>query len=78
MDSYADWCAPCRELDQVTLHHPDIVKLSKDDFIMVKIDLTKQDRQIYDQLLSQYNVKGVPTVVFIDEFGKERKELRLF
>jgi len=77
IDFYADWCAPCRELDQVTFHHPDIVKLSKNDFIMVKIDLTKQDGQIYDQVLSQYNVKGVPTVVFLDASGKERKDLRL-
>ena len=77
IDFYADWCAPCRELDQVTFHHPDIVKLSKNDFIMVKIDLTKQDGQIYDQVLSQYNVKGVPTVVFLDSSGKERKDLRL-
>ncbi len=77
IDFYANWCAPCRELDQVTFHHPDIVKLSHDDFIMVKVDLTKKDGQNYDRLLSQYNVKGVPTVVFLDNSGKERKDLRL-
>jgi thiol:disulfide interchange protein DsbD len=77
IDFYADWCAPCRELDQITFHHPDIVKLSQEEFVMVKVDLTKKDRQNYDPLLSKYKVKGVPTVVFLDTSGRERKDLRV-
>jgi thiol:disulfide interchange protein DsbD len=64
-------------LDEVTFHHPDIVKLSRDDFVMVKVDLSKQDGRKYDNLLGEYEVKGVPTVVFLDGSGKERKDLRL-
>ena len=45
--------------------------------IMVKVDLTGQDGLNYDGLLNEYNVKGVPTVVFLDDLGKERKDLRL-
>jgi thiol:disulfide interchange protein DsbD len=77
IDFYANWCAPCRELDEVTFHHPDIVKLSQDDFVLVKVDLTGQDGRNYDHLLSEYNIKGVPTVVFLDKSGKERQDLRL-
>ena len=77
IDFYANWCAPCRKLDQITFHHPDIVRLSQDEFIMVKVDLTKKDDQNYDCLLSEYHVKGVPTVVFLDNLGNERKDLRL-
>ena len=77
IDFYADWCSPCRELDQITFHHPDIVKLSKDDFVMVKVDLTKQEGQDFDRLLNFFNVQGVPTVIFLDTSGKERKDLRL-
>jgi thiol:disulfide interchange protein DsbD len=77
IDFYANWCAPCRELDEVTFHQPDIVKLSQEDFILVKVDLTGQDGQNYDRLLNDYNVKGVPTVVFLDKLGQERKDLRL-
>jgi thiol:disulfide interchange protein DsbD len=77
IDFYANWCAPCRELDDDTFHHPDIVKLSQEDFIMVKVDLTGQDGQNHDRLLSEFNVKGVPTVVFLDNLGKERQDLRL-
>jgi len=77
IDFYANWCAPCRELDEVTFHHPDIVKFSRDDFVLVKVDLTGQAGKNYDLLLSQYNIKGVPTVVFLDKAGKERNDLRL-
>ena len=77
IDFYANWCAPCRELDEVTFHHPDIVKLSQKDFVMVKVDLTKKDGRNYDRLLNEFNVKGVPTVVFLDVLGNERSDLRL-
>ena len=77
IDFYANWCTPCRELDQVTFHHPEIAELSKEDYVMIKVDLTKQGGQNYDHLLKQYNVKGVPTIIFLDLYGKEREDLRL-
>ena len=77
IDFYADWCAPCRELDEVTFHDPEIVKQVKRDFIMIKVDLTRKGNPVHESLLRQYNVKGVPTVVFLDPQGKERRDLRL-
>ena len=77
IDFYADWCAPCRELDEVTFHDPEIVKQAEKDFVMIKVDLTRKGNPIHENLLSQYNVKGVPTVVFLDHQGKERNDLRL-
>ena len=77
IDFYADWCAPCRELDEVTFRDPEIVKQAKRDFIMIKIDLTQKGNPVHERLLDQYGVKGVPTVVFLDHQGKERRDLRL-
>ncbi|NIU59844.1 MAG: thioredoxin fold domain-containing protein, partial [Phycisphaerae bacterium] len=77
LDFYADWCAPCRELDEVTFHDPEIVKQAKKDFVMIKVDLTRKGNPVYEDLLRQYNVKGVPTVIFLDHQGKERRSLRL-
>jgi len=77
IDFYANWCAPCRKLDHITFHHPDIVRLSHDDVIMVKVDLTRKDARKYDHLLKEYDIKGVPTVVFLDAAGSERTDLRL-
>ena len=76
MDFYATWCAPCRELDEITFHDPKVVAESK-QFLMVKIDLTTDDNPEYQKLLQDYNVKGVPTVVFLDSNGQERHDLRL-
>jgi len=76
MDFYAAWCAPCREMDEITFHDPKVVAESK-QFLMVKIDLTKDDNPQYQKLLQDYNVKGVPTVVFLDNNGQERHDLRL-
>jgi thiol:disulfide interchange protein DsbD len=77
LDFYADWCAPCRELDNATFHDPEIVKQAKNEFVMIKVDLTRKGNPVYEDLLCQYSVKGVPTVIFLDRHGKERKDLRL-
>ncbi len=77
IDFYADWCAPCRELDDVTFHNKEVVTLAKRDFIMIKLDLTQKGNPAYEQLVARYGVKGVPTVVFLDVSGVERQDLRL-
>ncbi len=77
MDFSATWCAPCRELDEVTFHDPEIVKQAKNDFIMIKVDLTRKGNPVHESLLRQYGVKGVPTVVFLNPSGRERRDLRL-
>jgi thiol:disulfide interchange protein DsbD len=54
-----------------------VVKKGNRDYIMVKVDVTQAGNRLNERLLSQYGVKGVPTVVFIDPGGKERPDLRL-
>ena len=77
IDFYADWCAPCRELEQITFHHPEIVKLAENDFVMIKVDLTRKGDPINENLVRQYDVRGVPTVVFLARDGRERRDLRV-
>ena len=77
IDFYADWCSPCRELEEITFHDAEIVKHAEQDFIMVKVDLTRKGNPIHEQLLKEYEVKGVPTVVFLDREGNEQSNLRL-
>jgi thiol:disulfide interchange protein DsbD len=77
IDFYADWCAPCRELEEVTFHQADVVHQAKNDFIMIKVDVTQGGNPLHEQLLKQYGIQGVPTIVFLNADGKERTDLRL-
>jgi len=77
LDFYAAWCAPCRELDEATFRDSAVVNAAQANFVMVKIDLTSGGGPMQDRLLQQYTVRGVPTVVFLDADGTERRELRL-
>jgi thiol:disulfide interchange protein DsbD len=77
IDFSAAWCAPCRELDDITFHDREIVKQAAQQFIMIKIDLTRKGNPDNERLLRQYEVKGVPTVVFLNRQGQERRDLRL-
>jgi thioredoxin:protein disulfide reductase len=76
IDFYADWCTPCRDLEKKTFHDQNIVRESE-KFIMIKVDVTRKGDQGAIQLLEKYNVKGVPTVIFLDPMGNELKELRV-
>jgi thiol:disulfide interchange protein DsbD len=77
IDFYATWCTPCRELDEITFHNPEVVKMAQQDFVMVKVDLTQKGDPLTTRLLSDYGVKGVPTVIFLDQAGQECRNLRL-
>ena len=44
---------------------------------MLKVDLTTKGDLLAEQLVRQYFVSGVPTVIFINGSGKEVSELRV-
>jgi thiol:disulfide interchange protein DsbD len=77
IDFYADWCTPCRELEQGTFHQADVVRQAQKDFIMIKVDVTQGGNPLHEQLLKQYGIQGVPTIVFLDARGQEHADLRL-
>ena len=76
IDFYATWCAPCRELESVTFHDGEVVRRAQEK-VMIKVDVTRSGDPLHQYLLRRYEVRGVPTVVFIDAQGEERKDLRL-
>jgi len=44
---------------------------------MLKIDLTTGANTEYQKLIEAFDVKGVPTVIFINWEGEERVDLRM-
>jgi thiol:disulfide interchange protein DsbD len=68
IDFSADWCIPCREMEHSTFLNPLVVKEAS-RFVRLRADLTHQDKTNQD-LMSKFQVQGVPTTVMIDSAGR--------
>jgi len=75
LDFTADWCIPCQELDRITFTDKEVVSAMQ-DVRPVKVDLTEAGTPRTERLRTKYDVAGVPTLVFLDEDGKEVKAAR--
>ncbi|MCZ6766740.1 MAG: thioredoxin family protein [bacterium] len=76
IDFSAEWCLPCKELDHLTFSDETVVAATA-NFVALKADLTDSGSEAVSSIRSKYAIRGVPTVVFIDKNGKERKDLRV-
>jgi thiol:disulfide interchange protein DsbD len=73
IDFYADWCGACHELDDKTYATDEFKQISK-LFTLVKFNATEDNEDI-QRVLKKYDVKGLPTVLFINRNGNLLKEL---
>lgn len=76
IDFFADWCIPCKELDEVTFSSKQVQRYA-DRFVFVKADLSSETDQEVESIKKQYDIKGVPTVVFLKPDGSEAHLQRL-
>lgn len=76
IDTYADWCVACKELEEYTFSDPAAAKVL-DDYILVKVDFTKQD-EANEKLRRELKVFGMPTVILLDAAGKELRRFSGF
>lgn len=77
IDCYADWCIACKELDALTFSDEKVIDLSK-DFKMLKVDMTVAGSEISEYAREEFDVKGLPTVIFINSEGQEVKRITGF
>jgi len=75
IDSFADWCIPCKELDKLTFSRPEVIAASR-KFVMLKADLTSNKDAGVKAFYKKFGLKGVPTLIFLKPDGTEFKELR--
>jgi len=76
VDFAASWCLPCIELDKKTFSDPR-VRGELERRGLFKADMTKAAAPETMALAEKYAILGVPTVIFLDASGQERRDLRL-
>jgi len=77
IDFSAEWCLPCKELEHKTFNQPEVIAAAKRT-LPLKADLTRSGSKETVRLRKKYQIRGVPTIVFIDGKGEERTDLRVF
>jgi thiol:disulfide interchange protein DsbD len=76
IDFSAEWCAGCHELDRKVFANPDVAPLLQ-RFVPLRVDATNPEDPKIEALFEQYNISGLPTVIFLNSKGEEVKEARV-
>lgn len=76
LDFHADWCIPCHELEHRTYTDPE-VKAASAEFKKLKVDLTNYESARSRSIREEYDIRSVPTIVFIGGSGREVEEARI-
>lgn len=61
---YAEWCGPCKMLSKV-------IEDAKSDLTGLMINIEEIDIDENMEVAKQYNVRGVPTLILVEESGQE-------
>ena len=56
-DCYAEWCAPCKKMLEVTFKDPRVEKLMKERCVFVKVDVEKTP-----EIAEYFQTAGVPDI----------------
>ena len=73
----SDWCGWCKRLDREILSTPEFKTYAEENLILVKLDFprnTPQSGQLKAQnrqLAEQYEVGGFPTIIVLNNSGKQ-------
>lgn len=73
----SDWCPYCIQLEKNVLSGREFEGFASDNLVLMLVDFPKRKKMEESQLRSnhalaaQYKVKGYPTLVLVDESGKE-------
>ncbi len=76
LDFYADWCVECRILEKEVLASARVQNALK-CFEKIRVDATGVENSEIDNLLKRFNIRGLPTVVFLSSNGSEIKDARI-
>jgi thiol:disulfide interchange protein DsbD len=75
VDLYADWCVACKEFEKYTFPDPSVIK-ALGNTVWMQVDLT-DNTPANLALQEEFNVLGLPTIMFFDETGSELDQSRV-
>ncbi|WNC71810.1 protein-disulfide reductase DsbD [Thalassotalea psychrophila] len=76
VDLYADWCIACKEFEKYTFPKPE-VKQALQNTVLIQIDLTETASEQNIEIMSHFEVFGLPSILFFDLNGKELSQQRV-
>lgn len=68
IDAYTDWCGWCKKLDRTTFKDTSVIRYMNDYFIVLKLDMENGEGP---SIGAKYNVNSFPTLLFLNQDGKE-------
>lgn len=76
VEFYADWCVPCKWMEETTFADPSVQQALKENYIAVRVDIDDFDGFALKQ---HYEIAVLPTMLILDPDGRtlERKEQSL-
>ncbi|TWX69295.1 protein-disulfide reductase DsbD [Colwellia sp. C1TZA3] len=76
VDLYADWCVACKEFEEYTFFEAN-VQTALADTVLLQIDLTDTGSKDSVELMSRFEVFGLPSILFFDLAGNELSQRRV-
>ena len=65
IDFYAEWCGPCRVIEETVFPAPEVQK-ALEEYVFVKVDIDE-----FPDVGQYFNVAAMPTLLVLDARGKE-------
>ncbi|MEI6408758.1 MAG: thioredoxin family protein [Bacteroidota bacterium] len=66
LEFYATWCGPCKVMEREVFSQPDIYDYLNKNFLSYHVDV---DSPTGKPIAEIYEIKGMPTVIFVDPKG---------
>jgi thiol:disulfide interchange protein len=64
IDFSAEWCAPCKELEETTFADPQMAKVLREGYVPVSLDVSEQSDSDL-ALMGRYEVKVLPALLVV-------------
>lgn len=73
VEVWADWCPPCRRMDQEVWNQPKIIEAAN-KFVQISVDASRRDKTRIGGIslgkYGAYTVKVLPTIMVLDPWGE--------